>query len=286
LLDEVRPDVVWAVGIKAATISVGPCRLHGTPIVWHKVDVSLDAWLAKPLALAVDGVIGVSEAVCVALGGHLRERRMAGVVGPPVALPEETRASLSLAYPVIGSMGSMLPMKGHQILIEAASSLLAEFPELRVSIAGADSPAFPAYRAELAERTSELGLGEHVEILQFADARQFLERLTVYVTASYATGGYGSEGLSGAMLEASWAGLPVVATRGGGTPEGLIDGVTGILVTPGEPRSLADGIRLVLSDPARARRMGEQGRSYTHQNFAPEPLAGRLFSLLAGAVDE
>jgi glycosyltransferase involved in cell wall biosynthesis len=284
LLDEVRPDLVWAIGIKAATLSVGPCRLHGTPIVWHKVDLSLDAWLTKPLALAVDRVIGVSEAACEALGSNLRRRRLAGVVGPPVALPNETRASLSLSHPVIGSMGSMQPTKGHHILIEAASSLLSDFPELRVSIAGADSRAFPRYRAELDELARELGVGEHVEILQFADAREFLERLTVYVSGSYKIGAYGSEGLGGAMVEASWAGLPVVATRTGGTPEGLIDGVTGILVTPGEPGSLAEGIRLLLTDPQRARQMGEQGRLFAHQNFAPQPLAARLFSLLAEAA--
>ena len=52
LLRSERPDVVWAVGQKAALLSAPPCRALGVPLVWHKVDFSWDRLLAKPLAAA------------------------------------------------------------------------------------------------------------------------------------------------------------------------------------------------------------------------------------------
>jgi glycosyltransferase involved in cell wall biosynthesis len=294
LLGDQRPDVVWAVGIKAATMAMPACRLARTPIVWHKVDFSLDRWLARPLAAAVDGVVAVSAAAAGALGEALARRRLLGVVGPPVALapagsgtpasgvPAPGRASRG--GPVLGTLGSLLPTKGHKVLIEAAALLRDEFPALSVAIAGAPTSAFPGYREQLLARARELGISDRVVLPGFVEPRPFLEGLDVYVSASYHNGAYGSEGLSGAMLEASWVGLPVVATRAGGTPEGVIDGVTGVLVEPGDASALAGGLRAVLSDREAARRMGEAGARFARERFAPAPLAAELFSLLGRAA--
>ena len=57
-----RPDVVWAVGIKATVMSVTACRTARVPLVWHKVDLTHDATLTRPLAMAASGVISVSHA--------------------------------------------------------------------------------------------------------------------------------------------------------------------------------------------------------------------------------
>jgi glycosyltransferase involved in cell wall biosynthesis len=92
------------------------------------------------------------------------------------------------------------------------------------------------------------------------------------------------EGLSGAMLEASWVGLPVVATRGGGTPEGLKDGVSGTLVDPADPVGMAGAIAPYLRDPELARGAGEAGRRFTREHFAPEVAAARLFEALGNAA--
>src|SRR5207245_6031278 len=56
LLERERPDVVWATGLKAAYMAAPACRIGRVPIVWHKVDFSLDAVLTRPLAVAVNGV--------------------------------------------------------------------------------------------------------------------------------------------------------------------------------------------------------------------------------------
>jgi glycosyltransferase involved in cell wall biosynthesis len=83
------------------------------------------------------------------------------------------------------------------------------------------------------------------------------------------------------MLEASWAGIPVVATRGGGTAEGLLDGETGTLADSDGPVALAEAIRPYLSDPELARRTGAAGRRFARERFHPEAVSRRLFELLA-----
>jgi glycosyltransferase involved in cell wall biosynthesis len=82
------------------------------------------------------------------------------------------------------------------------------------------------------------------------------------------------------MLEASWVGLPVVATRAGGTPEGVDDGVTGTLTKPGDPAALASAIAPYLRDRALARRTGEAGARLARERFAPATAALRLFAAL------
>jgi glycosyltransferase involved in cell wall biosynthesis len=285
LLGETAPDVVWATGLKAAWMAVSACRLAGVPIVWHKIDFSLDDTLTRPLASAVNGVVSVSGAVAQALGPMLRRRRLLAVVGPPVRLPLDLHVEPA-EQPAIGTLATLTPIKGQRHIVEAAGLLLGEFPRLRVVLAGGIAPNHPDYPGELRALAEEVGLGEGLELTGFIeDVDAILRRLTVFVNATYRDEhGFGWEGLSGAMLEASWAGLPVVATRGGGTAEGLEDGVSGTLVEPGDPAALAAAIAPYLRDRELACRTGEAGRRFTRERFAPRVAAARLFGALEEAV--
>ena len=286
LLDVTAPDVVWATGLKAAYLAVPACRLAHVPLVWHKVDFSLDTVLTRPLAAAVNGVVSVSEAVAGAMGPLLRRRRLLAVVGPSVRLPRALSIVPNAQEPTIGTMGTLTPIKGQRHLIEAAGILSTEFPQLRLLLAGGSSPDHPGYPAELRRLADRLGLGERVELTGFIeDVTEILGRLTVFVNATYRDErGFGWEGLSGAMLEASWAGLPVVATRGGGTPEGLSDGLTGTLVEPADPAGIARAVAPYLRDHALAVATGKAGRCFTREHFAPDVGAERLFRALRKVV--
>jgi glycosyltransferase involved in cell wall biosynthesis len=77
-----------------------------------------------------------------------------------------------------------------------------------------------------------------------------------------------TEGLSNALLEAMAAGLPVIATRVGGNPEVVDEGVTGELVGPGEPATLAQRMAALLADPGRARAFGAAGRERVVAHFS------------------
>ncbi len=285
LIEETRPDVLLAVGIKAALLAAPGARIGGVPIVWQKVDFSHDALLARPLGIAVNGVISVSEAAADGLGA-LRSRRLLDVIGPPMRLADEPYSPPTGRQPTIGTLAALTPYKGQHHILAAAGLLSEEFPQLRVVLAGEELDSSPGYLAELNELASALGIAERVELPGFVqDVSEILGRLAVYVNATYRDArGFGLEGLGGAMLEASWVGVPVVATSGGGTPEGLVDGVTGTLVESPDPAVLASAIASYLRDPQLARRTAQAGRRFTRERFAPQPAADRLFAALRAAA--
>lgn len=84
-----------------------------------------------------------------------------------------------------------------------------------------------------------------------------------------------SEGLGISIIEAMAAGLPVVATRVGGIPEAVEDGVTGILVPPEDPQALAEAIRWMVEHPAERAEMGRRGRERARL-FDVRTIAGQL----------
>src|ERR1700752_1672097 len=133
------------------------CRMARVPVVWHKIDFSLDRTVTRPLGMAVDGVVSVSRAAAAALGPRLLDRKLLAVVGPPVRLPEELRVTPSV-QPTIGTTATLTPIKGQLHIVEAAAILSREFPDLRVVLAGARSPDYPDFADRLALRAAELGL--------------------------------------------------------------------------------------------------------------------------------
>ena len=283
LLDRWRPDVVWALGAKGALLAAPACRLRGVPVVWWKVDLSWDRELALPLAAAVDGVIAVSDGAASALG-PLRGKVLA-IVPPPVTLAPELAAPLDGPL-TIGTLARGAPYKGHERIIRAAALLSGEFPDLRVLATCGPVAEYAGHRERLLALAGELGLGGRVELPEWVDDRvDVLRQLTVFVTATYRDErGFGLEGLSTAMLEAAWAGLPVVASAGGGTAEGLIDGETGRLVPKADPALLAEAIRPYLRDPGLRARAGAAARTFARERFAPGVVAPKLFGALRSAA--
>ena len=281
-LARAEPDVVLTVGIKPTVLCVAAARRTSIPIVWSKVDFAYDGRFTAALARLCTGVVTVSEAVAAAVPAQ----RLIGVLPPPVRLPEGYRAAGSPSPPTIGSVGMLVPYKGHDHVIEAAARLRDRVPDLRVLIAGGPTPAAPDYERELREAAQRLDMADRVELAGHVDSiEEVLDRLSVFVSATHRDEkGFGHEGLSGAMLEASWAGLPVVATSGGGTPEGVEDGVTGALVPPAEPERLANAIGHYLGDPGAARAAGEAGARFARERFRPATLAPRLFEWLRVAA--
>jgi len=284
-LRRTRPDVVWACGIKAALLAAAACRAERVPIVWHKVDASWDHTLAIPVGAAVDGVVTVSSAVAEALG-PLRARRMLGVVGVPITLPDELAADPDPAHPVIGTLARFVPYKGLHHMVAAAAILREEFPTLRLLLAGADAAEYPRYRVDLEEQAAAAGIADAVELPGFvADVGSLLTRFSVFLSATYRDEqGFGLEGLGAAALEASWVGVPVVAARGGGITEAVEDGVTGTLVDAPEPAALAAAVAPYLRDPELHARVGQAGRAFARRRYSPEASSSALFSALARAA--
>jgi glycosyltransferase involved in cell wall biosynthesis len=110
-----------------------------------------------------------------------------------------------------------------------------------------------------------------------SDVAGLLGRASLFVLPSI------SEGVSLTLLEAMARGLPVVATRVGGTPEVVVDAETGLLVPPRDPAALANAIVQVASDCERARQLGEAGRRRVERHFDIRRMVADYEGLYVGA---
>lgn len=186
-----------------------------------------------------------------------------GVDGPdaPAPLPTE---------PTLGMIARMDPVKGHRVLLAAARALRPRFRGLTVVCAG-DGALLPELRMEAKGEVEFPG--------RVPDASAFAASCRIGVVAST-----GSEAVSRAALEWMAAGRPLVATRVGGIPDLVEDGVTGILVPPSDPDALAEAAAALLSEPARAAAMGAAGRERWRKLFSPEPFVRETLKVYDEAI--
>ena len=87
------------------------------------------------------------------------------------------------------------------------------------------------------------------------------------------------EGFGLVLVEAMAAGRPVVASAVGPIPEIVVDGVTGLLVPPGDPAALAEAIIRVLQDPELASAMGRAGRARVERELRVDTMVARTEAL-------
>jgi len=176
------------------------------------------------------------------------------------------------------SIGRLVERKGFDTGIKALSIVRKEFPDVTYTIIG-NGP----YLETLEKIVANDGLQANVHILTKIDDQEKLKELdkaSIFILPARAAGA-DIEGFGIVTLEASAAGLPVVVGRSGGAPEGVIDGVTGIVIEPNDPKSLADAISRLFSNPGEARKMGEEGRKYVNDEYAIEKFAKRFWDLIA-----
>jgi L-malate glycosyltransferase len=199
-----------------------------------------DAWLA------------VSDEVRASIPERLQERVevvVQGIVLDDIrSTPEQraaVRAELGIAPDEIAivTVANFRSTKGYPDLLDAARLLVDRGLPVRFVLVG-QGP----MEAEIKARRAELGLDDRVDLLGFRpDALRVLTGCDLFALASH------YEGYPVAIMEALAVGLPVVATAVGGVPEGIRDGVEGLLVPPRRPELLAGAIEKLACDPPRRR---------------------------------
>ncbi len=133
--------------------------------------------------------------------------------------------------------------------------------------------------AEVAAQGQELGLGSRLHLAgERDDVPALLPGLDVFVMTSL------YEGLPCAVVEAMQCGLPVVATAVNGTPEIVIDDVTGLLIPPARPQACAAALRRMLEHPDDARRLADAGRRAVAGRFEAGAAAAALGGVYESAL--
>ncbi len=177
------------------------------------------------------------------------------------------RASLNAQadHVVVTLLGRISRIKGQAVLIEAAALLKLRQPSLRLkfAIVGGGAPGQEALPDQLAQRVHALGLGDDVHFLPFvSDVRAVWQGSDIAVVPSVEPESFGM-----VAIEAMRASIPVIASRQGGLMDVVLDGETGLLVTPGDAKELADAISALVGDSDRRHRMGQAGQQRQRSVF-------------------
>ena len=184
--------------------------------------------------------------------------------------------------PLVTMLARLSPVKGIDQFLEAAAKLRGTHPDACFLLVGEcytrgsqrEIVVDQAYRKELQDKVDRLGLTDRVMFTGLRkDVPDVLAASAVSVLPSL------SEGISNTLLESMAAGVPVVATRVGGTPEAVTDGEQGLLVPPGDATALASAISRILSDPLLAARLGNNGRRRVIEEFSFEAVVRRTEAL-------
>jgi len=167
--------------------------------------------------------------------------------------------------PRVVFVGRLAPQKGVSTLVEAAG--LLKDPSAQVLLVG-DGPERP----KLEREAKRIGVGDRVRFLGFF-AHDRLPAVLAHADLLVLPSLY--EELGTVLLEAMQAALPIVASRTGGIPDVIEDGINGLLVPPGEPEALAHAINHLLADRDLARRLSEGARERA-KDYDWEVLAERV----------
>jgi phosphatidyl-myo-inositol dimannoside synthase len=255
-------------------------------------------WSMLPLARTALRRIGTGTDVVTYVSRYTRGR-FASAFGANAALehlppgvdtdrfvPDEVaRAELRARYrlgqrPVVVCVSRLVPRKGQDMLIRALPSIRQRVHGAALVIVGGGP-----YRSSLRRLAHSFGVADHVVFTDGVPGDELSAHhamADVFAMPCRTRGaGLDVEGFGIVYLEASAAGVPVVAGRSGGAPETVRDGETGVVVDGWDVGAIAASVSELLADPDRAAKMGEAGRRWVVDNWQWKTQAARLADLLA-----
>lgn len=177
---------------------------------------------------------------------------------------------------VIGTVGHLDGYKGHRYLLQAMCHVRQVEPGARLVIVGQGR-----LRADLEAEAAALGIRDAVCFTGFRrDALALIRGFDIFVFPSTL------EALGTSILDAMALRKPVVATRTGGIPESVQDGITGLLVPPGDARALAEALCTILRQPERGFAFGDAGRRRVEQFFTAEHMGAATLKVYHDVLDQ
>jgi glycosyltransferase involved in cell wall biosynthesis len=282
VVKELAPDVIHAhdphgVAMASLALSLGAASSKSPPalVASRRVDFhlrgnSFSRWKHRQ----VDCFIAASEAIrqMLVADGVEADRTVTVHEGidvdhvlaaPPVTVHDAFW--LPHGAPIVGNVAALVPHKGQRHLIDAAHLVLRQIPDARFVILGEGE-----LREHLEKQIHEHHLEKHVLLPGFrTDVLGCIKGFDLFVMSSV------TEGLGTSLLDAMACSRPIVATRAGGIPEIVEDGVNGLLVPPRDHPALATAIVRALKDGDLRRRMGEAGFARVRERFTVERMVDK-----------
>jgi glycosyltransferase involved in cell wall biosynthesis len=193
------------------------------------------------------------------IGGLLKAR---GVIGSPLIL----------------GVGQFIERKGWEYTLRCLPVLVQHFPQIRLLIIGSSKPAEPKFEQRFFQLVAELGVHEHVQLLQ-DNSPEFIR--DAYRGATVLTHPSFIESFGMVFLEAMAAGLPIVAHNGTGIPCVVEDGTCGYLVDVRDTELYTQRLLAILSDAELRQRMGQEGLHQARNRFSEARIADQLCTVYA-----
>jgi glycosyltransferase involved in cell wall biosynthesis len=275
LLANERPSVLVCHGYKANLLGLLSAKKAGVPAL-----AVSRGWTGESRSVRVFEALDrrvlrwMNHVVCVSHAQAEKVRR-AGVVKQNISVIHNAISMERFSHPkpeyhnrlcrmfstppqrIVGSAGRLSPEKGFDVFVNAAAEVARSNPQVGFVLFGEGR-----LHQSLAHQISRNGLKDKFVMAGFhADVDQYLPYLDLFVLPSY------TEGLPNVVLEAFAAGVPVIATAVGGTPEIIEDGVNGRLTAPGDAKTLAQRIIELISKDKQRREMGLQGLRRVERHF-------------------
>jgi mannosyltransferase len=165
----------------------------------------------------------------------------------------------------IGCFGRVRAQKGSDVFVEAMCRLLPRYPDFTAVVVGAIAAEQTAFAGELKKRIAAAGLSSRIIMtgeLPIEEVRRWYQRITIYAFTSR------NEGFGLTLIEAMAAGSALVAARAGAAELVVEDGVSGVLVPPGDVDALATALEPLMREPAAAAEMGARARARALDKFS------------------
>ena len=301
LLRQIRPHIVHTHTAKAGTLGRIAAWLTGTPVIIHTfhghvLSGHYSKWLTGFYRI-VERFLARHSTRIISVSGKCRqdlldlgigdERKMLRI---PLGLELERfpidvekhrgklRARLGLGddAPLIAIVARLVPIKRHDIFLKAAAIVHKRFPEARFLIVGDGET-----RGRMEELARDLGVQEAVIWMGFVE-----DPAEIYADADISALTSDDEGLPVAVIESLSSGRAVVATRVGGVPELVEEGVSGYLAERGDAEDFARALALALEDIERTRKMGATAQQRILKEISISRLAADLDRLYRECLQE
>ncbi len=271
LLNE-KPQIVHTHMAKAGFIGRLAALCAGVPLIIHTfhghvfhgyfspLKTQLFIYLERFLGRFTDKIIAVSKIVKSSLHKYgIAPLNKISVIPLGFKLDKflhkrcgflRTELKLSQNIKLVGIIGRLVPIKNHHLFFKAAQEVIRVYPHVKFIVVGEGE-----LRNKLKNEVFQLGIREHVIFLGWrSDLSDIYADLNVVVISSV------NEGTPVSLIEGMACCCPAVATRVGGVPDVIEEGINGYLVNPGDAKKMAQALVKILRDPIKAREMGQAGQ--------------------------